>query len=139
MPEIEARKQATASDPHAERPNDFLQWMMDAANKEEGATDKLALRELIMGLAAVHTTTMAVAHVLYDMCSMPGYFEVMRDEMTSVLKEDGGWQRQTPQKLRKLDSLLKESQRVSPASLRRCQCPAQISCIPSRTASRTEH
>ena len=126
-PFVDVRRAAQAnSEPGYERPNDFLQWMMDAANEKEGTTEELAIRELITSLASVHTTTIAIAHVLYDMCSMPYYFDVMRQEMAHALEVDKGWQNQTPRKMHKLDSMLKESQRVNPASLREFQ--KHLSC-----------
>ncbi|KAH8703476.1 putative cytochrome P450 [Talaromyces proteolyticus] len=116
LPIIDQRR-VSAEKPGYERPSDLLQWMIDEAKGKESDTYNLALRELVMNLASVHTTTMSTAHVLFDMCQMPEYFNIMRDEMRIVLAEDNGWQRLTPTKLRKLDSMLKESQRVSPPSL----------------------
>ncbi|KAF2128092.1 putative cytochrome P450, partial [Dothidotthia symphoricarpi CBS 119687] len=100
------------------KPNDFLQWMMDAATGHERQPEKLAHRQLILILASVHTTTMAGAHAIYDMCANPEYFEPLRTEVETVLEEDdGGWGKPTLTKMRKMDSFLRESQRLSPASL----------------------
>lgn len=121
IPVIESRRAAEENDPDHQKPADFLQWMMDDADENDGIPEKLAHRELIMGLASVHTTTMAAAHFLYDLCARPEYLAPLRDEVLSVLKEDDGWQKMTVHKLRKMDSFLKESQRLNPASLRKCQ------------------
>ena len=51
---------------------------------------------------------MAAAHAMYDSCA---YLDIV-----SVLKEDGGRHKVTLNKLEKLDSFLKESQRHNPRS-----------------------
>lgn len=77
----------------------------------------LARRALIMGLASIHLTTMAAAHVIYDMCAMPEYFEPLRAELIDALTEHGGWGKMRVNKMRRMDSFLRESQRLSPPSL----------------------
>ena len=122
VPLIAARRAAEASDKlEYQKPNDLLQWMMDAANQNDGQPHKLAHRQLLLSLASIHTTTMSAAHCLYDMCARPKYFEPLRQEAIDVTREDGGWQKTTLNKMRKLDSFLKESQRVNPPSL--CRSP----------------
>lgn len=64
--------------------------------------------------AALHTSTMAAVHTLYDLFEMPGYFEELRTETQTVLNEDeGSWQFATIKKLRRLDSLMEESMRYN--------------------------
>lgn len=99
-----------------EKNDDFLQWMINDAKGIEGRPDKLAHRQLILSLASIHTTGMAAAHAMYDLCAHPEYFDPLRAELLSVLKEDGGWHKATLNKLKKLDSFLKESQRLNPPS-----------------------
>ena len=118
VPVIKARREAEKTEPNYQKPLDFLQGMMDEAKDKDDVHEKLAHRELIMGLASVHTTTMAAAHFLYDLCARPEYVAPLREEISGVLEEDAGWQKMTVHKMRKLDSFLKESQRLNPASLR---------------------
>ena len=62
---------------------------------------------------------MATAHVIYDLCAMPQYIEDIRFEaQTALMKEGGEWNFSAIKKLRKLDSFLKESQRMNTASFR---------------------
>lgn len=120
IPMIAERRAAAASgDDDYEKPNDLLQWMMDAANENDGQPHKLAHRQLLLSLASIHTTTMSAAHCLYDICYRPEYFEPLREESVEILREDDGWKKPTLNKMRKLDSFLKESQRVNPPSLRK--------------------
>lgn len=111
---VRERRLASGSEP--EKHNDFLQWMMDDAKGIEGRPDKLAHRQLILSLASIHTTGMAAAHAMYDLCAHADYLEPLRAEVVSVLREDRGWQKTTLTKLKKLDSFLKESQRINPPS-----------------------
>lgn len=119
------RRREDEKTPGYEKPNDFLQWMMDGANEEEGRPEKLAHRQLILTLASLHTTSMAATHTFFDLCAHPEYFEPLRAEVQEVVSAEGGWGKTTLNKLRKIDSFLKESQRMSPASL------CEISYCPS--------
>lgn len=60
----ERRAKAESGDPTWERPDDLLQWMIEAANENDGTPDKLAHRQLLLSLASIHTTTMSAAHAL---------------------------------------------------------------------------
>jgi cytochrome P450 len=105
-------------DPSYERPDDFLQWMMDEANEYDGQPHKLAHRLLILTLAAVHTTSMAATQTLFDLCARPEYMAPLLEEVESVMLKDGGWTKQTLTHFKKLDSFMRESQRLNPPSLR---------------------
>lgn len=96
-----------------EEPNDFLQWMMNNARANEGHPDDLAHRQLLVSLAAIHTTSMQVTHFIYDLCTHPAYIEDLRAEIISVLRQDVGFKKTSLNKMRKLDSFLKESQRIN--------------------------
>jgi cytochrome P450 len=75
--------------------------------------------ELVVSLAAIHTTQMAVIHTLYDLCVHPEYLEPIREEIKEVLDGKGAvWDLDGFGRLWKLDSFMKESQRVNPPSLR---------------------
>ncbi|KAL9597715.1 MAG: hypothetical protein Q9219_004972 [cf. Caloplaca sp. 3 TL-2023] len=118
VPLVIERKQLQLSpDPSYTKPNDLLQWMIDAANESEGKPEKLAHRQLLLTLAAIHTSTMAATHAIFDLCAMPEYIQPIRDEVREAVQIDKGWQKQTLSRLHKLDSFLKESQRVTPPSL----------------------
>jgi cytochrome P450 len=64
-------------------------------------------------MAAIHTTTESLAQVLVDVCQNPDIVEPLRKEIVAVISENG-WTKAALQKLRLMDSLLKESQRYSP-------------------------
>jgi len=114
----EAAEAAISKDPNYVKPDDFLQWMMEGANEYDGQPHKLAHRLLILTLAAVHTTSMATCQTLFDLCARPEYMEPLREELDEVMRKDGGFTKQTLTHLKKLDSFMRESQRLNPPSLR---------------------
>lgn len=109
-----AKRKSSENDPDYEKPSDFLQWMMDEARPDEAHPDDIAHRQLLVSLAAIHTTSMSVSHFIYDLCAYPQYVEPLREEIIRTLREDNGFKKTTLNKLRKLDSFLKESQRLNP-------------------------
>lgn len=57
---------------------------------------------------------MALTHCIFDLCARPEYLEPLRAEAKAALVQDNGkWQLSTLSRLRKLDSFLKESQRMN--------------------------
>ncbi|KAJ8066894.1 hypothetical protein OCU04_004279 [Sclerotinia nivalis] len=75
---------------------------------------------------------MALTHVIFDLCAMPEYIEPLRFEALSALAEDNGeWKLSTIKKLRRLDSFLKESQRVNQSTFlgfdRKVTSPVKLS------------
>ena len=97
-----------------------LKWMMGMAeNANEANPAKLAHRQLLLSLASIHTTGMATTHTIYDLAANPQYIPEILQEVEEVLIQDGGWAKQTLNKFKKLESLMKESQRLNPPSYRR--------------------
>lgn len=97
--------------------DDFLQWCMDLArNEKESTPEALAHRTVgILAMAVVHTTAMAVNHVLFDIITQPGLYEALRKEQEEILPS--GWQtidQKTMLKMTLLDSVIRESQRFNP-------------------------
>ena len=99
--------------------DNLLQFMDDAATGVDARPEKLAGRTLILTLASSHTTSMAACQAVFQMCEHPEYIPELREEVQRVVEEDQGWRKTTLTKLRKLDSFVKESQRLHPPSLRK--------------------
>lgn len=118
VPIVEERikEQASPSEGY-EKPLDLLQYMIDGAEGDDLQPERLAHLQLMVNLAGIHTTSMAITHAIHDLCEHKEYIKVLREEIEGVLQEDGGWQRDTHSKLRKVDSFLKESQRFAPPTL----------------------
>ena len=66
--------------------------------------------------------------VLYDLATHPEYVQPMRDEVQTVLREDG-WSKDAVGKLYKLDSFIKESLRTAELGLCMCQIDCAIAYL----------
>lgn len=97
-------------------PDDLLQWMVEKT-AEHGITDvgHLTDMQLLLTLAAIHTTTLAATAMLYDLAVRPEVVRDIRKEIASVLEEtDGVMTSQALFNMKLLDSFMRESQRFSP-------------------------
>ena len=110
-------KEKTSPSEGYTKPLDLLQYMIEGAEGDDLQPTRLAHLQLMVSLAGIHTTSMAITHAIHDLCEHQEYVQVLRDEIEEVLRADGGWQRDTYTKLRKVDSFLKESQRFAPPTL----------------------
>ena len=114
----ERRQAALANDPEYTSPDDFLQWMIDLGEEQGETLDPELLAHhmlLLVTLAVVHTSTMALCHNIYDLIVMPEYLEPLREEMKRTLPD--GWYKGTQAALveqHRLDSFMRESQRFGP-------------------------
>ncbi|ESK86169.1 cytochrome p450 [Moniliophthora roreri MCA 2997] len=98
-------------------PDDLLTWLIKAVNakKEAVDVDDLIHRILMTNMAAIHTTSMAFTHALFNLMLRPELIKSLRDEVEHII-QDEGWTKTAMGKMRLLDSFLKESQRVSNSS-----------------------
>lgn len=100
-----------------EEEDSMLNWILDNADKEAIETN-LSQIVLVMFVPAAHTTSMAIANVLFDLCAHPEWDEKLRAEINGVTKEFGHVGEKLPvkdwtAKLEFLDSFFNESQRLS--------------------------
>lgn len=125
---VRRRRAAEAEQREAyDKPNDLIQWMMDAADEKEATPHKLGHLLLFVSNASVFTTSMLISHCIYDLCANPQYIEPLREEIIAVLSEGGNFHKTMLHKMRKLDSCLKESQRLSPPFLSKFRGPGENS------------
>ncbi|KAL8647240.1 MAG: hypothetical protein Q9210_005672, partial [Variospora velana] len=110
------RLQSTASDekPDIDKPEDVIQWYIDLAKGEEYDPENIATRYLYAVLGSLFSVSGAIQDTLYEICAHPEYVAPLREEIRSAMEEDGGWKKTTPGKLPKLDSFMRETQRVNP-------------------------
>ncbi|KAI0169271.1 cytochrome P450 [Hypoxylon sp. FL1284] len=119
-PILEQRRQAMQAG--HDMPDDALQWMLNRQD-EYGLSDKvLAETQLNLSMAAIHTTTLTVTMILYDLVVRPDIILELRKEIDAVLAaNDGVMTSQALFQMKLLDSVMKESQRVNPGSIVRFQ------------------
>ncbi|KAK7460911.1 hypothetical protein VKT23_008839 [Stygiomarasmius scandens] len=95
-----------------DKPNDLLSWLLELAGPEQKNTYDLTLRILTVNVAAIHTTSMAFTTALYYLAARPDIIKELREEIEECI-EELGWTKAAMGKMRKLDSFLKETQRIS--------------------------
>ncbi|KAL8832624.1 MAG: hypothetical protein Q9191_000140 [Dirinaria sp. TL-2023a] len=99
------------------KPLDILQWLLDGAKAPDTDPEQIMLKCLFLLLASVHTTTITTVQALFDICAIPGQVGSLREELQESLAIEKGWTMRTVNRLRKMDSLLRESQRMNPMGL----------------------
>ena len=73
-------------------------------------------------MSQFHNSSTAALQAVYDFCAMPEYVQLLRSEAEWALRQSGGaWTLETLNNLHRLDSFLKESQRLNSLSLRKCK------------------
>jgi hypothetical protein len=112
---IRQRQEAEKADPAWQKPEDMMQWMM--ARSDESLAG-LANRQLVLTFAAIHTTTTVATNVIYTLAATPEYIPELREEVRSVLAENGGvLTTKALQQMFKLDSYMREVNRYYPIGL----------------------
>jgi hypothetical protein len=98
-----------------QKPVDALQWIRDSL--PEGGKDDVyfaVLSSLALGAASIHTTSQLITNVLFDLAARPEYIELLREEISTALNTSNGkWNQDLLNRLKKMDSFMKESQRVN--------------------------
>ncbi|KIJ13791.1 hypothetical protein PAXINDRAFT_80408 [Paxillus involutus ATCC 200175] len=95
----------------ADKPNDFLSWLMDHPEASKSSIKDLTLRILAVNFAAIHVGVYSFTQALYHLAANPQYMQPLREEVESIVEKDG-WSKGALAKMRKVDSFLKESQRM---------------------------
>lgn len=119
---IMQRRKTEQQNPDHQKPSDMIQWLMDNNDKltEPRSLDNLAELCLVVVFAALHTSTQTLTHIILDLAARPDYIEPLREEIEHFEQDQNDSDRKGPLTaayMTKLDSFMKESQRLSPASL----------------------
>ncbi|KAL0938403.1 cytochrome p450 [Colletotrichum truncatum] len=99
-------------------PDDVLQWAINKADEFGMDNDEeLAFLQLELSLGAIHTTTNTAAHIIYDLVGhCPEVIPELRDEIRQQTDAQMGvtMSVQGLYQMKLLDSVMRESQRMSP-------------------------
>ncbi|KAK1999549.1 cytochrome P450 [Colletotrichum falcatum] len=111
-PIVQSRREASG-DPDYQKPDDMLQWMIEAQEKSGDKDDKkLARYQLGISFAAIHTTSLTATNTLYTLAAMPEFVPVLRDDVQQALAgANGVFTSSAMQNMKKLDSFIKECMR----------------------------
>ncbi|KAI0371432.1 cytochrome P450 [Pilatotrama ljubarskyi] len=103
-------------DDWAEKPRDLLQWLLDEGREKGTPFDHIVEKVLLVNFGAIHTSSGTFTHALYNLAAWPEYIQPLREEVESIVAEEG-WTKTSLGKMRKVDSFLKESMRLADGSL----------------------
>ncbi|CCL98069.1 uncharacterized protein FIBRA_00063 [Fibroporia radiculosa] len=111
MIEERQRKLREFGDGWDDKPNDLLMWLIEEANKIGETTDLVVQGLLLSNFAAIDTSSQSITHALYHLAANPEYAKPLREEVEYIIKEHG-WTKGAMGKMCKLDSFMRESQRL---------------------------
>jgi hypothetical protein len=116
---------------------------MDEAKDEEKTIESLTRRVLVVNFAAIHSSsnvsysmstplqsltawvTQSFVHALFYLAVLPEYIAPLRAEVDEVIEREG-WSKEGLDKMHKVDSFIKESQRMNPIGNRQCCSISQV-------------
>lgn len=113
IPEIDRRNDGAKEE-------DMLSWLVSNAGSD--GPSGIVKRQLGLSFAAIHTTTNHLTNVLLDLAARWDQYapELLAEIKQALLEDERGLTKTTVTKLTKLDSFMKESQRLHPPSA--CTC-----------------
>ncbi|KAH6674963.1 cytochrome P450 monooxygenase [Halenospora varia] len=120
VPIMMSRSRAQMLEEDYEKPNDMIQWLMDNNAKQENPRPfaRLAELHLLVCFAALHTSTLGLTHMIFDIAARPEYMTPLRTEISEAINAYGSLHtKPTFNSMIKMDSFMKESQRLNPPSL----------------------
>ncbi|KAH9840867.1 cytochrome P450 [Rhodofomes roseus] len=109
-PVIEGRFEHEPGEEWEGKPDDMLQWLIDAAEGEERSVRALVLRMLTVNIAAIHTSSISFTQALLLLAAHSECIPALREEVEPIVREEG-WTKAAMNKMRRVDSFLKETQR----------------------------
>lgn len=122
---LDALKKKEAGDPNYKdwkEPHDYITWTYRTAQAEgrpeEMQPDRIAKRIMPLNFAAIHTTSLTAYDTMINiLCADPSVVESLREEAHRIFQEEGGWTKQGLTRMHRMDSAIRETQRVSPIAL----------------------
>lgn len=114
---IYQKRLTQTSDP--EKSVDSIQWLINAARGRTKSMEELADEQLFLSIGSIHSTAASALSTLYDLLDRPAYMDDILQEIHTVRaqNESSEWTHRSLEKLEKLDSFMKESQRFNPVGL----------------------
>jgi cytochrome P450 len=107
---------------HWKEPADFITWSYRTA-QAEGRLDetqpvRIAERLMPLNFAAIHTTSLTAYETMLNiLCADSSVIASLREEAHRVHQEEGGWTKQGLSRMHRMDSAIRESQRICPIAL----------------------
>lgn len=71
---------------------------------------------LYIQFSAIGTSSASLVNALHDLATYPVFHNPIKDEIETILENSGGWTKQALLQMGKLDSSVRESLRLHPAT-----------------------
>jgi len=96
---------------------ELLDWFRAQYTTHKPSVRELTRDQLLATFASIYNLTNALTYILFDLAAYPDFVEELRAELRDVLGDEGTIDKTSIMQLRKLDSFVRESQRLRPTSL----------------------
>lgn len=109
-----ARQTKSVDDDDAEvEAGEMIGWTMAYYKPGETTYHRVALDQLMISFSSIHTSTVTLLQAIFDLAARPEYAQPLRDEIIAH-SVNGKLDKYGVANLKKLDSFIKESQRLNP-------------------------
>lgn len=107
---------------------DILQWLLDTYEGQDldQSGSFITRQVLFLVTAATRSTANTIVNIIFDLLAYPECQELLRAEIRDSVSAAGGWNITSLSYMKKLDSFIKESQRLNHHILRKL--PPMLSC-----------
>lgn len=119
-PILKERIDHAKNNPGSKKPSDMIQWLIDNSNGRGEDLPFQANEHIVMNVAAIHTTGGQLAHTLCALAQHPEYIPILREELQEALKNLKAGENLNKKilfQLKKMDSFMREVQRMNPPGM----------------------
>jgi len=96
-------------------PGEMIGWLMSYYKGTEATYKRIALDQLMASFSSIHTTQIALTQAVFELATRPEYAEPLREEI-ELCSVNGKLDKFGIAKMKKMDSFLRESQRLNPST-----------------------
>lgn len=100
--------------PGSEKHRDAVQWLIDNSAGKPMTAAEISDGLLFLFMAGIHSTSATLVSMVYDLVAQQQIIPDLIQEIKDVQLESPIWSKGSLGKLRKLDSFMRESQRLHP-------------------------
>ena len=98
----------------SEKRRDAVQWLIDNSAGKPMTPKEVSDSLLFLFMAGIHTTSATIVSIVYDLVAHLEIIPELIQEIKEAQAESPEWTKNSLAKLRKMDSFMKESQRLHP-------------------------
>ncbi|KAJ2998236.1 hypothetical protein NUW58_g385 [Xylaria curta] len=115
-PLLKERRQRI-SNPDFKPPADMTQWLVQHAKGDPWSLKYHTRQHIVLNIAAIHTTSGQLSNTLYELAKRPEYLRSLREEIELHADQGAILTKQSLFQMKKMDSFLREVQRVNAPGL----------------------